>query len=799
MQIGAHSDFLKPASGRGDAPAGARAASQTGRAERFASLLDAGERPAALDSETAAGPDRIAGDAAATGTAEAGTEATLPAQRGVPEREVGSSQPTEPGRPEAPHLAAAQEALQRLSQRGAERGGASASAPVPPAMPGSARVRGNQAAVEAGGDVRGEITRHGAPASSDERFTPQIGTGSPAPASRVAGVAPQRNGETLAGAAAAGRGVTSPGAGQGPAAGARATEEVEAARMSAAPLAETARSRGANGPRPARAAALPAYAGIPEGAQVRPEAPHGSHSSKLGHPDHPTPIHADARHEEAPELVRASADTRMTRGDVANDRARQADGPAPGLPTARNAASLTSAPASPDAPTSMAGGSPLVRSDGADPAVSSNVGPGGDAPPAGRPPAAKAPSNGREGAPDPAGPMPLRASAGSIAAPDGSRQPGPPEASVAGRTRAGGPTLGPLMSEAQGDAPNGATDTRDGRPGATADGLGRTDPTRPPPERSAAGASAYVAQGGAGQPLPAAGREGAGGAGASGGGAGPSAASLGTAGSSVPPNAALHGGAPVIAATAPGHEATAAPPRALRDSAEGRNMTADAAPRHTGGSAPSAARMFAPGVSPAPAGGAAAPSANATAQAFALPSGSVALPREALHGEASAETGAAEIPAAERSAPSGPGATSATRPGGPSAPAPALAQQLSEAVRQAGIPGSVEVSLHPEELGRVRLTFTPAEAGLAVTVAAERPETLDLLRRHIDLLAADLRAQGFEDIAFEFGARGDGSGRDAAPAAAAAMAAPDEPPPGGPDRPKSLPAPPPAGGLDLRL
>ncbi len=95
------------------------------------------------------------------------------------------------------------------------------------------------------------------------------------------------------------------------------------------------------------------------------------------------------------------------------------------------------------------------------------------------------------------------------------------------------------------------------------------------------------------------------------------------------------------------------------------------------------------------------------------------------------------------------------------APLPgAPTQQLAEALRQ-NAPvvqnsGSLEVALHPEELGRVRLVFTPADAGLTVTVQADRSDTLEVLRRNIDLLANDLREQGYERLSFEF----DGSGRD---------------------------------------
>ena len=46
--------------------------------------------------------------------------------------------------------------------------------------------------------------------------------------------------------------------------------------------------------------------------------------------------------------------------------------------------------------------------------------------------------------------------------------------------------------------------------------------------------------------------------------------------------------------------------------------------------------------------------------------------------------------------------------------------------------------------------MTPAEAGIAVSVMAERPETLDLLRRNIDSLQQAMSDIGYSDIAFSF-------------------------------------------------
>jgi len=68
------------------------------------------------------------------------------------------------------------------------------------------------------------------------------------------------------------------------------------------------------------------------------------------------------------------------------------------------------------------------------------------------------------------------------------------------------------------------------------------------------------------------------------------------------------------------------------------------------------------------------------------------------------------------------------------------------------IPGenSIEIRLQPEELGRVRLMLLPVEGGVSVQIAAERADTLELLKRNVEMLEADLRKQGFSNASFSF-------------------------------------------------
>ena len=63
---------------------------------------------------------------------------------------------------------------------------------------------------------------------------------------------------------------------------------------------------------------------------------------------------------------------------------------------------------------------------------------------------------------------------------------------------------------------------------------------------------------------------------------------------------------------------------------------------------------------------------------------------------------------------------------------------------------AAEISLQPEELGRVRMVLSPTEQGLSLVVTLERPETLDIMRRHADQLVQEFRKLGYEDVGFEF-------------------------------------------------
>ncbi|SHM33084.1 hook-length control protein FliK [Roseovarius pacificus] len=92
-----------------------------------------------------------------------------------------------------------------------------------------------------------------------------------------------------------------------------------------------------------------------------------------------------------------------------------------------------------------------------------------------------------------------------------------------------------------------------------------------------------------------------------------------------------------------------------------------------------------------------------------------------------------------------------------------IAAQLAEAVQRGAGPGperAVELMLNPAELGRVRISMAPGDGMIVVTVLAERGETLDLMRRHADILAQEFHDMGYGTAEFTFGQSDGGAGQD---------------------------------------
>ena len=93
-------------------------------------------------------------------------------------------------------------------------------------------------------------------------------------------------------------------------------------------------------------------------------------------------------------------------------------------------------------------------------------------------------------------------------------------------------------------------------------------------------------------------------------------------------------------------------------------------------------------------------------------------------------------------------------PAPPALPA-AVSPTLVDMVKS-GNDGPLELALSPEELGRLTISIKHDGDFVRVTVIADRPETLDLMRRHAGDLVADLRQAGFSGASLSFGQGGQG-------------------------------------------
>ncbi len=82
--------------------------------------------------------------------------------------------------------------------------------------------------------------------------------------------------------------------------------------------------------------------------------------------------------------------------------------------------------------------------------------------------------------------------------------------------------------------------------------------------------------------------------------------------------------------------------------------------------------------------------------------------------------------------------------------APQVARQIGEAMGQASN-RPIEIALSPKELGRVHMSVVAEDGTVTINIMTERPETLDLMRRHIDQLGQTLRNMGYDSINFAFG------------------------------------------------
>lgn len=130
-------------------------------------------------------------------------------------------------------------------------------------------------------------------------------------------------------------------------------------------------------------------------------------------------------------------------------------------------------------------------------------------------------------------------------------------------------------------------------------------------------------------------------------------------------------------------------------------------------------------------------------------------------------------------------------------PARQAAEAISAALSNPGGSDRVELVLRPEELGRVRFELRSEGDRLVVTMTADRPETMDLLRRHLPELRAELEQAGYGAADLNFGQSGTPGGQAEAhvPAASTDFLPMPSPPPALPPAPRATAS----GGLDLRL
>jgi hypothetical protein len=77
--------------------------------------------------------------------------------------------------------------------------------------------------------------------------------------------------------------------------------------------------------------------------------------------------------------------------------------------------------------------------------------------------------------------------------------------------------------------------------------------------------------------------------------------------------------------------------------------------------------------------------------------------------------------------------------------------------------GSAEMSLAPEELGHLRLNVEASDAGLRIVIEAARPETADLMRRHVEALRQELRQEGLGAVSVSIGGGEGRRGGDPSP------------------------------------
>lgn len=104
--------------------------------------------------------------------------------------------------------------------------------------------------------------------------------------------------------------------------------------------------------------------------------------------------------------------------------------------------------------------------------------------------------------------------------------------------------------------------------------------------------------------------------------------------------------------------------------------------------------------------------------------------------------------------------STATTPHAIRADASQIVGQMSASIRRNGL-GQTEVALNPPELGSLKISLESRDSGMVVSISADKPETMDLIRRHIDQLEQDLIEMGYSSLTFDFASSGEQASGDA--------------------------------------
>jgi len=117
------------------------------------------------------------------------------------------------------------------------------------------------------------------------------------------------------------------------------------------------------------------------------------------------------------------------------------------------------------------------------------------------------------------------------------------------------------------------------------------------------------------------------------------------------------------------------------------------------------------------------------------------------------------LPQTTASAPSTPTQATINAPSIPQNIAQHIATALPKPLSDLGN-GTLEIALDPPELGRVRLSLVEVSGTMTLSILADRPETADLMRRNLDILAQEFSRSGLDapNVRVDTGGTGSGAG-----------------------------------------